>query len=117
MADGPQRTEIKVGVHEGGGPLPGYLWNVLILDQAYQAAREFLDEDQYAHMANQFRELAKHEDPTHSSTLDLRPIEDFYELRDKGGILKKLNGNRSVRRRHRFCFAGRLNPCSCPATE
>jgi hypothetical protein len=25
--------------------------------------------------------------------------------------------NRSVRRRHRFCFAGRLNPCSCPATE
>jgi hypothetical protein len=24
--------------------------------------------------------------------------------------------NRSVWQRHRFCFAGRFNPCSCPAT-
>ena len=31
------------------------------------------------------------EDPTHSQTIDIRPVEDFYELRDKGGILGRLN--------------------------
>jgi hypothetical protein len=28
----------------------------------------------------------------------------------------EIKGNRSVWRRHRFCFAGRVNPCSSPAT-
>lgn len=42
-------------------------------------------------MADQVRELARQDDPTHSRTVDVRPIEDFYEIRDKGGILKKLN--------------------------
>lgn len=41
----------------------------------------------------QMQELARQEDPTHSvvvSVRDMRP-EEFYELRDKGGVLGSLN--------------------------
>ncbi len=54
---------IKIGVKEGGGPPPGYEWNVEILDQAFEEAIEFLDEDQYDHMAEQVRQLARQPDP------------------------------------------------------
>ncbi len=86
----PHRA-VKVGVHEGGGPPPGYLWSVAILDQAFGEARCLLDDDQYAHLARQVKELACNQDPTHSATVDVRSIESFYELREKGGILKRLN--------------------------
>lgn len=91
MTPNPEHREVKIGVREGGGPPPGYQWNVNIFDQAYEEAMSFLNEDQYDHMASQVRELARQEDPTHSLTVDVRPIEDFYEIRDKGGILHKLN--------------------------
>jgi hypothetical protein len=91
MADGPARKTVKVGVKEGGGPPPGYQWNVDVLDRAHDEAMAFLNQDQYDHLANQVRELARHDDPSHSSIIDIRPIEDFYELRDKGGILGRLN--------------------------
>jgi hypothetical protein len=83
--------EVKVGVQRGSGPPPGYEWNVNLLDQAFEEAMGFLSEDQYDHLAEQVRELARQDDPTHSETVDIRPIEDFYEIRDKGGILGKIN--------------------------
>ena len=52
-----------------------------------------LTAEQYHHIALQVQELALEDDPTHSvvvSVRDMRP-EGFYELRDKGGILGKLN--------------------------
>ena len=58
---------------------------------AYAEARGFLDHDQYEHVAAQVRELALHDDPTHSATIDVRPIEGFFEIRDKGGPLRRLN--------------------------
>jgi hypothetical protein len=91
MADRDTHKKVKVGVKVGGGPPPGYQWNIEVLDIAYEEAREFLDEDQYEHLASQFRELARQVDPTHSETIDVRPIEDFHELRDKWGILRRLN--------------------------
>jgi hypothetical protein len=91
MSDEASRKPVKVGVHEGAGPPPGYAWNVDILDQAYCEAMDFLSEAQYAHLAKQVKELAKEEVPTQSSTIDVRSVEDFYELRDKGGILRRLN--------------------------
>ena len=91
MAEQPGRPTVRVGVKEGGGPPPGFKWNVEIFDQAFEEAMAFLDEDQYAHLASQVRELATQEDPTHSETIDVRPVEDFYEIRDKGGILHRLN--------------------------
>jgi hypothetical protein len=85
------RKPVKIGVKQGDGPPPGYRWNIDLLDQAFQEAMAFLDEGQYGHMANQVRELARQEDPTHSDTVDVRPIEDYFEIRDKGGILRKIN--------------------------
>ncbi|MGL4462288.1 MAG: hypothetical protein ACRDD1_17925 [Planctomycetia bacterium] len=91
MSDEPQRKAVKVGVQKGGGPPPGYRWSIQILDRAFDEAMSILDADQYDHIARQFRELASQEDVTHSDTVDVRPIEDFHELRDKGGVLKRLN--------------------------
>ncbi len=91
LADKPRDKAVKVGVKQGGGPPPGYQWNVDRLEQAFSEAMGFLNEDQYCHMAAQVRELARQEDPTHRETVDVRPIESFHELRDKGGILGKLN--------------------------
>jgi hypothetical protein len=81
----------KTGVRIGGGPPPGYLWNVVILAQVHHEAMKFLDVDQYAHMAALVRELARQDDPTHVETVDVRPVEAFHEVRDKGGILGGLN--------------------------
>lgn len=91
MSEKPSRKETKVGVKRGGGPAPGYRWNVQILDRAYDEARGFLDDDQYEHLRRQVCELARQHDPTHSKSIDVREIEDFHELRDKWGILGRMN--------------------------
>lgn len=77
------RKQLKIGVTEE----PPFVWTVEILDVAFREAMEFLDVDQYRHLAEQFRELATQDDPTHSDTISLDKIEDFFELRDWGGIL------------------------------
>ncbi len=91
MARQPERKSVKVGVKEGDGDPPGYRWNVVILDQAFEEAMAFLDEGQYTHLANQVRELARQNDPTHSDAIDVKPVEGFYEISDKGGVLQKIN--------------------------
>ena len=83
--------QVKVGVRLGGGPPPGYLWNVLILDIGFDEVMAFLTAEQYCHLALQFKEIASEKDPTHSVVASIDEIEDFYELRDKGGILGKLS--------------------------
>jgi hypothetical protein len=82
---------LKIGVRVGAGPEPGYEWNVWILDLAYKEAMKFLDEDQYAHLSQQMRELARDQDPTHSAILSVDAVRDFFELREKGGPLGKIN--------------------------
>jgi hypothetical protein len=91
LMESSERKQVKIGVKQGGGPPPGYLWNVHILDWAFDEAMDFLDDDQYDHMASQVKELATQQDPTHSPTVDIRPIEDFFEIRDKWGILGRIN--------------------------
>jgi phage-related protein len=78
-------------VKVGGGPPPGYLWNADVLDCGHEEAMDFLDTEQYAHLAAQVRELATQDDPTHSETIDVRENDGFYEIRDKGGALGKIN--------------------------
>ncbi|MGL4423481.1 MAG: hypothetical protein ACRCZF_22685 [Gemmataceae bacterium] len=87
----PTSPELKIGVVLGGGPPPGYLWNVALLSMVYPEAMEFLTNVQYQHLAEQVRLLAGTAEPTSSDLVDVRPIEDFYELRDKGGVLGKIN--------------------------
>ena len=91
MADEPAHKSVKTGVKAGSGRPPGYLWNVDVLNRSFDEAKSFLDDDQYDHLAEQVRELARQDDPTHSEIVDVKPIEDFYEISDKGGVLKKLS--------------------------
>jgi hypothetical protein len=86
-----EKKPIKTGILRGEGPPPGYVWNVLIFDLAFREAMSFLNDDQYQHIAMQFKELASENDPSHSCLADVKQIEDFLELRDKGGILGKIN--------------------------
>ena len=84
---------ISIGVKVGAGQPPGYQWSVWILNVAFDEAMSFLSPVQYEHLAMQFRELALQEDPTHSNTISVRGMspEDYYELRDKGGVLGNIN--------------------------
>jgi hypothetical protein len=84
------KKDVKIGVHQGDGD-PEFRWNIYILDLAFQDAMEFLDECQYRHMAEQVQELAREIDPTHPQTQTVAAIEDFFELKDKGGPLGKIN--------------------------
>jgi DNA-binding Xre family transcriptional regulator len=82
--------DLKVGVHRGDGD-PEFKWNVVIVDLAFQDAKEFLDDTQYEHVAEQVRELARETDPTHAVTQRVSAVEDLFELKDKGGPLGKIN--------------------------
>ncbi len=84
---------LKVGLAAGGGPPPGYRWTVLYLQIGRDEAMGFLSEDEYQHAVMQIRDLAEEQDPTHPTTLSVDAVEDFHELREKGGIL----GNKNVR--------------------
>src|SRR6266540_4770184 len=84
-------NELKVGVWQGGGPPPGYKFTVLMPNLVYREARSFLTADQYEHGAGCMKDLAQHEDPTHSQTQRVESIDEFFELKDKGGILGKIN--------------------------
>lgn len=83
--------EFKVGVAVGGGPLPGYEWNVWVLNCAFREIQGAFSEVQYWHLVDQMKELARHGDPTHSNTLSIKQVENFYELRDGGGVLGAVN--------------------------
>ena len=75
----------------GGGPTPGFRCNVEYYAPSRKKILSFLDYQQYAHIVGLVRELARQEDPTHTSTVDVRPVEDFHEIRDKVGVLGRIN--------------------------
>lgn len=91
MADETPKPPWKTVLNESGGPPPGYAWSVLIFDRAYREARALLTDEQYDFIADEIRELARDDEPSRSDVLDVRSIEDYYELRCKGGVLKKIN--------------------------
>jgi hypothetical protein len=83
--------QVKVGVTRGGGPPPGYRWGVDILDEGFHEVMKFASDCQYCHLALQFKELAREIDPSHPQTASVDAVEDFYGLRDKGGVLGGMN--------------------------
>ncbi len=46
---------------------------------------------QYAYVASQVRSLATEADPTHSQLCSVDAVGDFHELREKHGVLGKIN--------------------------
>lgn len=85
------KRQVKVGVRQGGGPPPGYAWNVWVLSVAFRETQDVFSAAQQLHLRLQVQELAREEDPTHPVTQSVDQIESIYELRDKGGPLGKLN--------------------------
>lgn len=85
------KKPVKTGVRRAEGPPPGYKWSVDILESAFREVMAFLNRDQYQHLAMQVKDLATEDDPSHSLTCRVDQIEDFFELKDKGGILGKIN--------------------------
>jgi hypothetical protein len=83
------RKDIKVGVLIGRGPPPGYLWTVFILDIAFEESQKILTAEQYDYIADRIRDLASEEDPGHSDLCSVDAVEEFFELREKYGPLKK----------------------------
>ncbi len=82
---------LKVGLREGAGAPPGYLWNVFYLSVARDEATGFLNDGQYAHAVDLLRALASEPDPGRAVIVAVEAVEDFYELKDKGGILGRIN--------------------------
>lgn len=85
------KKQLKVGVNQGGGSPPGYEWTVLVLEVAYAEIRRAFSESQYEHLVLQVKELARDKDPSHSQVLSIDKVEDFFELRDRGGVLGAVN--------------------------
>ncbi len=84
------RKEVKIGVREGDD-IPAFRWNVLILDLAFNEAMELFEADQYEHVAEQIKELARGRDPSHPIGQRVDPIEGLFEFKDKGGPLGRKN--------------------------
>jgi hypothetical protein len=82
---------LKVGFIAGTGPHPGYLWHVGYLSVARDEAMDFLSEEQYAHAVDLVKALASEPDPSHPSMVTVEAVDDFFELKDKGGVLGKIN--------------------------
>lgn len=70
---------------------PKGLWQLLYYVAAEKEGRAKLDEDQYFHLVQQFELLAEYEIPQSVQFLDIRPIDEFFELREKGGLFRKIN--------------------------
>jgi hypothetical protein len=83
--------DLKVAAWQGSGPPPGLKYHIVIADLAIREARKFLTPDQNQHVAELLKDLAGEDDPTHSVTQSVDAIDDYFELRDKGGILGKIN--------------------------
>jgi hypothetical protein len=84
--------DVKLGVVAGDNrTVVQYRWSVLILDRAFNEAMKILTPEQYAYAAEQVKALATEPDPTHSNLCSVDAIEDFHELREKHGVLGKIN--------------------------
>lgn len=76
----------------GGGLPPGYMWRVEALTQVGSEKNKELDNQaQRQHLVEQVQELARSEQPSSQQTVDVKAIENFFELRDKGGVLNGIN--------------------------
>ena len=76
---------------ENGGPPPGYLWGVEAFPQVRHEAVKVISDDQFRHIADQVKELARLKEPSKSELVDVRRVDNMYELRDSGGELRNLN--------------------------
>jgi len=75
---------------ERGTDDPPLLWTVKYWPAA-QAEAKMLTPPQYWHVADQLKEMARTKDCCACPTVDIAKISSFWELKDKGGPLGKIN--------------------------
>ena len=66
-------------------------WTVIILGLAKKEGRKILSDVQYDHVVEVLRRLVDFGNSEEIGDLDIRSIESFFELREKGGVLGKIN--------------------------
>lgn len=68
------------------------VWALAYLKVSAEEGHSFLTDLQYDHAVEQFEALALEQDPTHpKAAISVQPHGEFMELRDKGGVLRKIN--------------------------
>ena len=83
--------EVKTREAQQGTRTETPKWTLAYLDIVETEARKFLTDNQYTHVVGLFDELAYEPEPWRSQTQNVEKIEDFYELKEKGGVLGKIN--------------------------
>jgi len=66
-------------------------WVVVILEVAKKEGRKILSDFQYDHVVEILKRLVHFGNAEEVSDLKIEPIESFYELKEKGGILGRIN--------------------------
>src|SRR4051812_36512854 len=64
---------------------------VVVLAVPKKEGKKFLNPGQYLHTVDLIRRLVDLNDPQEVGDLRIEPIEDFLELKDKGGLLGRIN--------------------------
>lgn len=65
-------------------------WSLGYLDAAVDEGNKTLTGEQYCQVIEVFEQLSMYENPQ-TAPFDIKPVEGFFELRDKGGVFGKLN--------------------------
>ena len=63
------------------------VWRLSYVGAAAKEGRRFLNEVQYAHAVDLVEQLSGEPNPRAPTGLDVEPIDDYFELKDKGGVL------------------------------
>lgn len=79
--------EIKIALQ----PPDEVVWKVGYLGVANKDAEKLFEPSQRDHLRQQITDLAGHQNPRISQQQDVVPIDQFYELRDKGGVLGRIS--------------------------
>ena len=64
---------------------------VVVLESAKRDGKKFLNDGQYFHMVGVIQRLVDFNNSDEISDLRIEPIENFFELKEKGGLLGKIN--------------------------
>ncbi|MCX7427687.1 MAG: hypothetical protein NTW96_18920 [Planctomycetia bacterium] len=66
-------------------------WVVVVLEAAKKEGHKILTDLQYDHIVDVLKRLVDFGNPAATGDLDIKPIRSFHELREKGGILGRIN--------------------------
>ena len=85
------KSKVVIGVKQGGGAPPGYEWNAWYIESVHKETLVKFGELGRDAMVENVKLLAKTKEPQRSELVDVRDIQDFFEIRDKGSVYGKVN--------------------------